>query len=241
MISKALKSVRSKVAIRTRINAFRRRSEALRLFRKYQPHTMIMPHDFVANIETAMRILYDPNFAHGSVVECGTWKGGMSAALIEVGGPNRDYFFFDSFEGLPPAKEIDGASALAYQTEKDSPHYRNNCLASVEEFNYTISLTNLPTDRIHVIKGFFDEALPGFEPKPISLLRLDGDWYDSTIVCLDKFWDHVLPGGMILIDDYYMWDGCSRAVHDFLSKRGSPERIRQGAIGLAYIEKLKST
>jgi hypothetical protein len=83
---------------------------------------MIMPHDFVANIETAMDALNNPALSKGAVVECGTWKGGMSAALVEIGGPNRDYYFFDSFEGLPPAKEIDGEGAIAYQADTTSPH-----------------------------------------------------------------------------------------------------------------------
>jgi O-methyltransferase len=200
---------------------------------------MIMPHDFVANLETAMAALKDPALANGAIVECGTWKGGMSAALVEIGGPDRDYYFFDSFEGLPPAKEIDGEGALAYQADKNSPHYRDNCCASLEDFQHTMSLTNLPTNRIHAIKGFFESTFPSFEPTPIALLRLDGDWYDSTMVCLEKFWDHILPGGVVLIDDYYIWDGCSRAVHDFLSRRQSSERIRQGAVGLAYIQRTR--
>jgi hypothetical protein len=45
--------------------------------------------------------------------------------------------------------------------------------------------------------------------------------------CLRKFWDFVLSDGLILIDDYYTWDGCSRALHDFLSDRKALERIRQ--------------
>jgi O-methyltransferase len=58
------------------------------------------------------------------------------------------------------------------------------------------------------------------------------------MICLRKFWDHVLPGGIVLIDDYHMWDGCSRAVHDFLSEKKAPERITQGRLaGVGYIKK----
>lgn len=230
-------TIRSALAVRTRIKAARKRSTAAQLFEKYRDQTMIMRHDFIANVETAMDGLNSQNLDGLSVVECGTWRGGMSAALVEIGGPNRDYFFFDSFEGLPPAKEIDGEGALAYQADTASEHYRDNCAATLEEFNATIAKTGNSSGRIRAIKGFFDQTLPHFTPKPIALLRLDGDWYDSTIVCIAKFWDHVAPGGMILIDDYYMWDGCSRAVHDFLSSRKATERIRQGAVGLAYIVK----
>jgi O-methyltransferase len=59
----------------------------------------------------------------------------------------------------------------------------------------------------------------------IAVLRLDGDWHESTMICLEKFWDHVLPGDIVLIDDYYVWEGCAKAVHSSLAKRQTPERI----------------
>ncbi|MEE3093051.1 MAG: TylF/MycF/NovP-related O-methyltransferase, partial [Pseudomonadota bacterium] len=71
-----------------------------------------------------------------------------------------------------------------------------------------------------------------------SVLRLDGDWYESTISILENLYDKVATNGLILIDDYYSWDGCSRAVHDFLSDQKLPERIRQSRYGgVAYIVK----
>ena len=78
-----------------------------------------------------------------------------------------------------------------------------------------------------LIKGWFNETVPNFKPpSPIALLRLDGDWYESTMVCLVHLFDEVAPGGIVILDDYYIWDGCSRALHDFLSKRLAVERVR---------------
>lgn len=45
----------------------------------------------------------------------------------------------------------------------------------------------------------------------------------------------VVPGGLILIDDYYTWDGCARAVHDYLSREQAAERIEKTSGGVAYI------
>ena len=68
----------------------------------------------------------------------------------------------------------------------------------------------------HLIKGWFAETLPFFNPPaPIAILRLDGDWYDSTFQCLTHLYHWVAPGGVIIVDDYYAWEGCARAVHDF--------------------------
>jgi O-methyltransferase len=52
------------------------------------------------------------------------------------------------------------------------------------------------------------------------------------MICLKKFWPHIAKGGAILIDDYYTFAGCSRAVHDFLSEIKATENIR-GAAGQA--------
>jgi O-methyltransferase len=58
-------------------------------------------------------------------------------------------------------------------------------------------------------------------------LRLDGDWYDSTLVVLESLFKHLAPDGIVIVDDYYAWDGCSRAVHDFLSRNSLTARITQ--------------
>jgi hypothetical protein len=63
----------------------------------------------------------------------------------------------------------------------------------------------------------------------IAVLRLDADWYESTITCLTHLYPHIAPGGIVIIDDYKEWDGCARAVHEFLFKHasGGVPRIRQ--------------
>jgi len=53
----------------------------------------------------------------------------------------------------------------------------------------------------------------------ISILRLDGDWYESTKVCLDNLYDKVVDGGFIIIDDYGCYEGYKKAVDEFLRVR----------------------
>ena len=84
-------------------------------FRKYRSiyfnfkeYTMVPQSLFYANRNLCEKY----SAISGPIVECGTWKGGMIAGIASLLGPERDYFLFDSFEGLPPAKEIDGESAL---------------------------------------------------------------------------------------------------------------------------------
>jgi O-methyltransferase len=198
----------------------------LRLYRKYRERTMVPPLAYAENLALMARALDDPALDGGGIVECGTWRGGMSAGMIEVGGPGRQYFFFDSFEGLPPVQEVDGPKALKWQSDQTARRF-GNCDASRDEFEATIRMTGCPPEIIHIAKGFFEQTFPDFIPPPVAVLRLDADWYASTAICLEKFWDCVLPGGLILIDDYYAWDGCSRAIHDGLAKRQATERVCQ--------------
>lgn len=153
-------------------------------------------------------------------------------------GAKPQLLLFQFLEGLPPAEQIDGVRARQWQQNTTSAAYRDNCRASLDEFEQTLRKTGCPRGKIDVQKGFFEATLPAFNSPPIAVLRLDADWYASTMICLQKFWDHILPNGIVLIDDYYYWDGCALAVHDFLSQRKIANRIRQGPVGgVAYIQK----
>ena len=49
----------------------------------------------------------------------------------------------------------------------------------------------------------------------ISILRLDGDLYESTLIPLKFLYDKVVDGGIIIIDDWNL-DGCKKAVKKFI-------------------------
>jgi O-methyltransferase len=206
------------------------------IYRKYHAYTMIHEARYVNNLELCFGFRNIP----GCVVECGVWRGGMSAGMAEVLGAERDYFLFDSFEGLPPAREdLDGTAAIEWQTDTTSPTYYNNCGAPQEEAAAAMKLS--PATSVSLVKGWFSETLPRFAPPgEIAVLRLDGDWYDSTRVCLENLYPHVAPGGIVIIDDYYDWDGCARAVNEFFVRIASPNmvpRLRQFRDRAAYLIK----
>jgi hypothetical protein len=70
--------------------------------------------------------------------------------------------------------------------------------------------------------------------EPIALLRMDADWYESTRCILENLASRLAPGGLILVDDYYTWDGCAQAVNEFAVER--KWKIRQSRIhGVCYI------
>jgi len=199
---------------------------------KYKDFSMIPIETYIGNLILTEQF----KNIHGSIVECGVWRGGMIAGVAELLGKDRNYFLFDSFEGLPPAKEIDGYAANAWQNDKNSPLYLDNCKAEMSFAEKAMKMSGAKNFKL--IKGWFSDSLPKYSfDEKIAILRLDGDWYDSTIDCLTSLYDKVNKGGVIIIDDYYVWDGCSKAVHDYLSKKGLTAKIRQSADGICYIIK----
>ena len=172
----------------------------------------------------------------GDIVECGVWRGGMMAGMAELLGIKRTYHLFDSFEGLPNAKEIDGEAAVKWQSETQSPTYYDNCRAEIRYAQTAMQKTNATEIRFH--KGWFSETLKDFDTtNGIAILRLDADWYDSTKVILDHLFPLVNSGGIIILDDYYSWDGCSRALHDYLSDQKSISKIYQYQNKVCYLIK----
>jgi len=162
----------------------------------------------------------------------------MSAAMMEVCGRYRDYYCFDSFKGLPPVTAEDGDLARAWQHDVNGERFFDNCRASLEQFKSTVARSGVENSRIHIVQGFFEKSLSSVVVPPILILRLDADWYQSTIVCLERFWDLVVTGGVIVIDDYHDWEGCRKAVHEFLARRKLNEAIEQTRFGrVVHIKK----
>lgn len=217
--------------IKTYLGTRREDAALAATYRKYQKYTMIPPSLFAKNLQLVKKAAGVP----GCVVECGVWRGGMIAGIADILGGDREYVLFDSFEGLPPAKEIDGPAAAAWQADKDSPGYHDNCKAERRWAEEAMALS--PARQVLYVQGWFDQTLPAAAPPaPIAVLRLDGDWYDSIMVCLTHLMPHVARGGLVILDDYYTWDGCSRAVHDYLSAQKSAARIYQFRDGVCYLQ-----
>jgi hypothetical protein len=74
--------------------------------------------------------------------------------------------------------------------------------------------------RVKIIAGWFDATLRKVDVDRIAILHIDADWYESVKLVLDVFYDKVVPGGYIILNDYNAWSGCNRAYSDFLIENG---------------------
>jgi O-methyltransferase len=180
----------------------------------------------------------------GAVVECGTWRGGALAFfarsyLRQGGRPDRSPIYgFDSFQGMPRMTRADGGWTSRWLHGRDIDELDAELLdgalvgsevnrASLEECRALLLSTGYPAERVTIVAGWFQETLPAWRERigPIALLRIDGDFYESTRVCFETLYDTVIPGGAVVIDDYGTFEGCRRATDEFLSNRRSVELV----------------
>lgn len=200
------------------------------IYEKCKGNTMIGGDGYRENL----RLVDTCQHIEGDVVECGVWKGGMSAGMAYLLGPGRKHYLFDSFEGLPKPNALDGEYAMEWQESGDSELNHDNCTAEYADAEAIMKRTGVD---YQLVKGWFQDTVPNFEGiEKIAVLRLDGDWYDSTMITLEKFVPLVVPGGVVILDDYYFWEGCSKALHDYLSKEKSTARLVSGD-GFVYFRK----
>jgi len=172
----------------------------------------------------------------GDLVECGVWRGGASflmAQILRSQASEKKVWMFDSFQGLPEPTDLDGPQALQYAQSSGSAAYLDNCKADLKEVQDTCESLGL-SSVCKIEPGWFEDTLAAAKVDQIALLRIDGDWYSSTKVCLELLYDKVVEGGFVVFDDYYTWDGCTRAVNEFLADKS--ERLEQYGT-IAYFQK----
>lgn len=205
------------------------------------------PHDFIAeNIEicdavkpytmtgiTKISALVDAvryvsaNKIDGAMVECGVWRGGSSMAMMlalkQAGDLGRQFYLYDTFEGMsePGKEDVSFRGDLAivkYEKTKISGSTGSSwCAASIEDVGRNVSQTGYDTDKISLVKGKVEDTVPGTVPDKIAILRLDTDWYESTRHELVHLFPLLQPGGVLLIDDYGYWKGSKKAVDEYIA------------------------
>lgn len=156
----------------------------------------------------------------GALVECGVAEGGTGAMMaltnIELGQISRIKWFFDSYEGLPEPTNEDYENGKTGDFVRPLP--KGACLGTIEQVGDLLFDTlGLDSAEVHLVKGWFQDTVSPHREKvgEIAVLRLDGDWYESTKIPLENFYPQVAFGGFIIIDDYATCFGSRKAVDEY--------------------------
>jgi hypothetical protein len=176
------------------------------------------------NIKRCIQCILQDNIP-GDFIEAGVWRGGvvifMRAALKAYSVTDRNVWVADSFEGLPQADpELFPLEAKAQSGPVLKTLYKNFA-AGLEEVERNFALYGLLDDQVKFLKGWFKDTLPTAPVGKLSLIRLDGDFYESTRDCLQHLYDRLSVGGFVIVDDYGedSWTYCRRAVDEFRAER----------------------
>lgn len=155
----------------------------------------------------------------GDIVELGCYNGTTSLFISRVLAERREkksFHVYDSFAGLP-AKTTQDASPVGEQFKA------GELLASKKQFIQYFKQAGLPLPIIH--KCWFSDLQPTDLPENIAFAFLDGDFYDSIRDSLRAIEHKIMPGAVILVDDYQSeaLPGAQRAVDEWV--RGKPYKI----------------
>ena len=166
-------------------------------------------------LSSLQQILKETRDIDGDFMETGVWRGGASIlarlaldVLHADEEETRKVWVCDSFEGLPPPTMNGDEGSKAW----DPDHGGAFLAVSLEDVQknfefYGVDIND--TNRVEFVKGFFNESMPlvfdeTLHVKALSVLRMDGDMYESTMDVLFNVFHKVSVGGVIIVDDWGM-------------------------------------
>ncbi len=131
-----------------------------------------------------------------AAAQLGVYKGG-TAKMIAKCFPEKKFYLFDTFSGLPNKDNL----------------FNDVNLEEVKKFFSDCK-------NVKLIKGFFPKTAEGLGLGKFCFVYLDADLYESTIDALNFFYPKMIAGGVILLDDYKTknWPGIEKAVSEFSKK-----------------------
>lgn len=166
----------------------------------------------MGQLQTAIEIL-DKEGVQGDLLEAGILRGGacilMRAVLKALQNEQRSVWVADSFQGFPESELT--AHGIT------NPEQFNRQAASLTEVKALFARYQLLDEQVRFLPGFFENSLPDAPIETLALLRLDSDFYASTACSLKHLYPKLVEGGFIIIDDYYIFEGCRRAVREYRS------------------------
>ena len=176
--------------------------------KKYSPHSLY-------SVYTSCKYIYE-NKIEGDIIECGVYEGVCIAMVLlyfsEKNDFSRSIYLYDTFEGMTKPSEND------YYFINDKKLYEGDNFCSLDDVKNNLSSIYYDKSKINYIKGDVAQTLQKNNHQSIALLRLDTDFYESTLNELNSLYKSVISGGFIIYDDYGHWRGQHEAVNYFHQK-----------------------
>ena len=180
----------------------------------------------LVDLHAAVKGLEEKNIP-GIFIETGCALGGSALVIAASKSAARPLFLYDVFGMIPPPPA----------TEPPEVHERYRLITSGQAggisgeryYGYEENLVNKvagtfarfglepESNAISFVKGLYGETL--HVSGPVAFAHIDCDWYDSVLVCLQRIEPRLVNGGILVIDDYFVWAGTRRAVDEYFSDK----------------------
>jgi O-methyltransferase len=164
------------------------------------------------------------NNVPGDFIETGVWKGGaciLAKYIFNQYNLNKKVFVADSFQGLPSPDVVN------YPVDAGDIHYTLSYLSiSSEMVRENFRRFDLLDDNVIFLEGWFKDTLPTAPIDKLSILRVDGDMYESTMQALDYLYPKLSVGGYCILDDWCL-PRCRAAYYDYKNKIGIKENLME--------------
>ncbi len=181
----------------------------------------------------------------GSIIEAGVALGGTAILLAQLRPSGRPLRLYDVFGMIPPPgpsdeddarrryESIRGGKASGINGD-DYYGYRNDLVFEVKK---NLRRFGVEPDKqaIELIPGTFEDRLHVSEP--VAFAHIDCDWYQSVVICIERIFPHLSPGGIMVFDDYKSYAGCKKAVDKFIAGRSDVEILfAEQSIGIRKLD-----
>lgn len=162
--------------------------------------------DDIGQKQLIAKCLHEVSHLAGDIVEIGVHRGDSAQYICELSRGTMVYLF-DTFTGFPESMVTHGL---------DSHHAGNFDDTSADRVRELLAGHN-----VQIIEGIFPESAT-ISPR-IKFAHIDVDLYKSTKAALEWCWPLLVPGGVILDDDYGCGScvGAKKAVDEFVKRTGA--------------------
>jgi hypothetical protein len=162
----------------------------------------------------------------GDVIECGVYRGGSLFKLcraLKEGPTRKKIYACDSFEGFPE----DRVGLFDRTFFRPLRKLRAKFLLADDVPDRIVRFAEYYDVPVKVVKGFFSDTLPRVEATSFCFIHLDVDIYESYKECLEQLYPLLVPGGVVVFDDYgsSKWPGAKIAVDEYFAQR--PETVEK--------------
>ena len=164
----------------------------------------------------------------GDFIECGVWRGGvcmwMRGILAAHGVMDRTVWVADSFQGMPKPPE-DSLDMRLYNFPQLIE--ANHWAVDIDMVKANFQRYGLLDQQVQFLPGWFQDTLPEAPVEHIAVLRLDGDYYQSTMDILNNLYPRLMSGGYVIVDDWGLDQICGekQAVIDYRDAHGITDEI----------------